>query len=74
LSIRTLAAQRATHTQGLLAAAGYPLQVGTSGAAQARLPINAFDGTTYAGYNRTTGGSGQAIFTLPLASFTSSPT
>lgn len=39
--------------------------VNTGGTPQAGLPVYAFDGTTYTGYNQTTDASGQAIFTLP---------
>jgi len=41
----------------------------TGGTPQAGLPVYAFDGATYTGYSRTTDASGEAIFTLPQASY-----
>ena len=37
----------------------------TGGAAQAGLPVYAFDGTNYTGYNATTDANGQVDPTLP---------
>jgi len=41
----------------------------TSGAPKPNLPVYAFDGTTYTGYNSTTDANGQVTLTLPLGSY-----
>ncbi len=41
----------------------------TNGTPQAGLPVYAFDGTTYTGYNKTTDAAGQVTLTLPLGNY-----
>jgi YD repeat-containing protein len=41
----------------------------TDGAPKAGLPVYAFSGGIYTGYNRTTNASGQAVFTLPQGDY-----
>lgn len=41
----------------------------TDGAPKEGLKVYAFDGTTYAGYNKTSDANGQAVFTLPQGNY-----
>ncbi len=41
----------------------------TNNTPQAGLPVYAFNGSTYTGYNKTTNADGQATFTLPLGNY-----
>jgi len=41
----------------------------TNGQAEPGLPVYAFNGTTYAGYSKTTNSTGVATFTLPLGDY-----
>jgi hypothetical protein len=41
----------------------------TNGIPQTGLPVYAFDGATYTGYNKTTNDLGEAVFTLPVGSY-----
>ena len=41
----------------------------TDGAVKAGVKVYAFHGSTYTGYNKTTGDTGEAVFTLPLGNY-----